>query len=57
MNDLFFSERVVLDIYESLSKGCHFILSTKIDECKIMKEEFNVDVSWGGQLKLYYYIK
>lgn len=57
INDLCLDNRLVLDIYESLPKGCHFILSRKINECKIMKEEFNIDVSWGGQLKLYYYIK
>jgi hypothetical protein len=57
INDVCFENRLTLDIYEALPKGCHFILSTKIDSCKIMKEEFNVDVSWGGQLKLYYYIK
>ena len=57
INDLCLTERLVLDIYESLPKGCHFILSRKIDECKIMKEEFNVDVSWGGQLTFFYYIK
>lgn len=57
INDLCLDNRLVLDIYESLPKGCHFMLSRKIDECKVMKEEFNIDVSWGGQLKLYYYIK
>jgi hypothetical protein len=57
INDLFLEDRLVLDIYESLPKGCHFILSRKINECKIMKEEFSVDVSWGNKLTFFYYIK
>jgi len=57
INDLFLENRLVLDIYESLPKGCHFILSRKINQCKIMKEEFDVDVSWGDKLTFFYYIK
>jgi hypothetical protein len=57
INDVCFENRLVLDIYEALPKGCHFILSSKINNCKIMKEEFTIDVSWGSKLKLYYYIK
>lgn len=57
INDVCFENRLVLDIYEALPKGCHFILSTEINDCKIMKEEFTIDVSWGAKLKLYYYIK
>ena len=57
INDVCFDQRTILDIYESLPKGCHFILSTEINDCKIMKEVFSVDVSWGGKLNLFYYIK
>jgi len=57
MNDVSFDDKLVLDIYESLPKNCHFISSRDIRDCKIMKEEFNVEVSWGDKLKLYYYIK
>jgi hypothetical protein len=57
INDVCFENRLILDIYEALPKGCHFILSSKINNCKIMKEEFTIDVSWGSKLKLYYYIK
>jgi SAM-dependent methyltransferase len=56
MNDVSFDDELVLDIYKLIPIGCHFISSRKIN-CKIMKEEFFVDVSWGDKLKLYYYIK
>ena len=56
-NDTAFTLDLVYDIFNKLPKGCHFITSRKIPECKILKEDFNVDVSWGKQLKLYYYIK
>lgn len=57
MNNLTWDEKVTLDIYESLQSGCHFITASPIPKCKILKEEFSVDVSWGGKLSLFYYIK
>jgi SAM-dependent methyltransferase len=58
MNDLFFDKILRDHIFESLPKGCHFITTHKNSLCKILKEEFDVDVSWGkDKLKLYYYIK
>lgn len=56
-NDTVFTLDLVNDIFNKLSKGCHFITSHKISECKILKDEFLVDTSWGNKLKLYYYIK
>lgn len=57
MNNLSWDEENIMGIYKSLSKGCHFITARPIDDCKILKEEFLVDVSWGSKLNLYYYIK
>jgi hypothetical protein len=56
-NDTVFEADLVKDIFNKLPKGCHFITSHKIPECKILKDEFSVDTSWGSKLKLYYYIK
>jgi len=56
-NDTAFTLDLVYDIFNKLPKGCHFITSRKIPECKILKDEFLVDTSWSKQLKLYYYIK
>ena len=57
MNDVCFDYDTRSDIFNRLSKGSHFITSHEIKSCKILKEEFVVDVSWGDKLKLYYYIK
>jgi SAM-dependent methyltransferase len=57
MNDVCFDKDLVNEIFYKLPKGCHFITSHKIPECKILKDDFLVDVSWGKKLKLYYYIK
>lgn len=57
MNDICFDYDTRSDIFNRLSKGSHFITSHEIKSCKILKEEFVVDVSWGDKLKLYYYIK
>ena len=56
-NDTAFTLDLVYDIFNKLPKGCHFITSRKIPECKILKDEFLVDTSWGSKLKLFYYIK
>jgi len=57
MNNVCFDNEKVKDIYDRLPKGCHIITAKYIKDCKILKEEFTVDVSWGAKLKLYYYIK
>jgi len=57
MNDVCFDDDLSNYIYSNMSKGCHFITSKFMKECKILKEEFTVDVSWGNKLKLFYYIK
>jgi 2-polyprenyl-3-methyl-5-hydroxy-6-metoxy-1,4-benzoquinol methylase len=57
MNDVCFDYDMRSDIFNRLPKGCHFITSYENKSCKILKEEFVVDVSWGNKLKLYYYIK
>jgi SAM-dependent methyltransferase len=57
MNDVCFDHDMISDIFNRIPKGCHFITSHEIKSCKILKEEFVVDVSWGDKLKLYYYIK
>jgi hypothetical protein len=56
-NDTTFTLDLIDGIFNKLPKGCHFITSTKIPSCKILKDEFLVDTSWGSKLKLYYYIK
>ncbi len=58
MNNVTFDDVVVKKIYEKIPKGCHFMSFKEIPECKILKEEFLVDVSWSkNKLKLFYYIK
>jgi len=56
-NDTAFTLDLVYDIFNKLPKGCNFITSRKIPECKILKDEFLVDTSSGSKLKLFYYIK
>jgi hypothetical protein len=55
INDVCIENSIINEIFDKVNDGCHFI-SSKIINCKIMKEEFEVDASWG-KLKLYYYIK
>lgn len=57
MNDVFFDNELSTCIYNKISKGSHFITSKIFPQCKLLKEEFFVDVSWGKKLKLHYYIK
>lgn len=57
MNNLTWDRDVIYDVYNRLKKGCHIISSIEIPECKILKEEFYVDASWGMKLRLHYYIK
>lgn len=57
INDVCFDDSLIKVIYGNLPKGCHFITSRYIPECKILKDEFSVDVSWGKKLNLKYYIK
>jgi SAM-dependent methyltransferase len=58
MNDLCFGKDLINEIFNKLPKGCHFITTQEMKFCKILKEEFEVEVSWGkNKLKLYYYIK
>lgn len=56
MNDVSFSDDMITSIYDRIPKGCHFITSHEIPSCKLFKEDFIVDVSWG-KLLLKYYIK
>lgn len=57
MNDVCFDYDMVKNVFDRIPKGCHLITSHEIKSCKILKEEFTVDVSWGNKLKLFYYIK
>lgn len=57
MNNVCFDSELIKDIYNRIPKGCHFISAVQIPECKILKENFTVDVSWGSKLNLFYYIK
>ena len=57
MNNLAWDEDLISDIYNKLNKGCHIITGVDLPQCKVLKEEFMVDTSWGTKLKLYYYIK
>lgn len=58
MNDVCFDYDMRSDIFNRLPKGCHFITSHENVSCKILKEQFIVDVSSGNnKLKLFYYIK
>ena len=57
MNNLTWKKDLVKNVYDRLNKGCHIITSQALPQCKILKEEFLVDASWGTKLKLYYYIK
>lgn len=57
MNDLAFDDELSWKIYEKLSKGCHFITTKRVNACKMLKEEFEVETSWSTKLKLSYYIK
>lgn len=56
LNDVSFNNDEINAIYNKIPKGCHFITNHIID-CKLMKEEFDVNVSWGGKITLRYYIK
>lgn len=57
MNNLCFDSDLIKIIYDKMNRGCHFISAVKIPECKILKEEFIVNTSWGSKLNLFYYIK
>lgn len=58
MNDVFFSKNLRDSIYDKIPRGCHFITSFERPECKILKEEILINISWHkNKLKLYYYIK
>lgn len=57
MNDICFSERLQLDIWEKIPQGCHVICSKPMN-CKILKDEIILDISWNKRgWKWYYYIK
>lgn len=56
-NNICFDESLTKSIYDRIPKGCHLISAVEIPECKILKEEFTVDASWGSKLNLFYYIK
>lgn len=56
-NNICFDESLIKSIYDRIPKGCHLISAVEIPECKILKEEFTVDASWGSKLNLFYYIK
>ncbi len=57
MNDVCFEDSLTKEIYSRIPKGCHFITSKYINDCKILKEEFLVSVSWSKKHKFLYYIK
>lgn len=56
LNSVSFDNKEVIEIYNKIPTGCH-IITNHILDCKLMKEEFDVDVSWGGKITLRYYIK
>ena len=57
MNDVCFSKELRDSIYERIPRGCHFITSMERPECKILKEEILLNISWKENKKFYYYIK
>ena len=58
MNDVCFSKELRDSIYEKIPRGCHFITSIERPECKILKEEILLNISWNkNKVKFYYYIK
>jgi predicted RNA methylase len=58
MNDVCFSKELRDSIYEKIPRGCHFITSMERPECKILKEEILLNISWNKhKVKFYYYIK
>ena len=58
MNDVCFSKELRDSIYERIPRGCHFITSMERPECKILKEEILLNISWNkNKVKFYYYIK
>jgi hypothetical protein len=58
INDVAFDNKLNESIYDKIPRGCHFITSKLIPECKILKEEILLDNSWSTRKeKFYYYIK
>ncbi len=58
INDIYFSSNLCKNIYDKLPNGTHFITSKNRKECKILKETFDVSVSWSkDKSKFNYYIK
>ena len=58
ISSIYFTTSMIKEIWNKLPKGCHVIISDPISECKMLKEDFTLDVSWKkrGQ-RYYYYIK
>ncbi len=57
MNDVAFDKQTRLDIYNRLPKGAHFITAFKNPDCKILKEEMRLEVTWKNKEIYNYYIK
>ncbi len=57
MNDVAFDKKTRLNIYDRLPKGSHFITSYKNPDCKILKEELRLEVTWKNKEIFNYYIK
>lgn len=57
MNDVAFDAETRLSIYNRLPKGSHFITAHKNSDCKILKEEIRIEVTWSKYYVFNYYIK
>lgn len=58
INDVCFDKNLVRDIYNKIPKGCHFMTTFDIGEKSVLKEVFDIDVTWSDDpQKWRYYIK
>lgn len=46
INDVCISQFIVDKVFEKVKHGCHFITTKELNQCKILKEKFSLDVSW-----------
>lgn len=57
-NNVLFSKELNDWIYESIPTGCHIITARPIENFKILKENFEIGVSWSDMpFEFFYYIK
>lgn len=57
INGVYFGEELINKIWDKIPKGCHVIINQTMN-CKLLKENFILDVSWNKKgHKFYYYIK